>query len=374
MKIGILKEPQGEQRVALLPEAVKTLIKLKCEVIVEKDAGTGSRMSNSLYEEAGAKIASKEEVIRSSDLLIKISMPEKKELDLMTAGQVYLGVISPYTSTDLVRDMTSRGLTIFSMETIPRITRAQSMDILSSMATVSGYKAVIDAANHLPNFFPMFMTAAGTIKPAKVLVLGAGVAGLQAIATARKLGAVVEAFDVRLAVKEQVQSLGGKFIEVEGAREDASAGGYAVEQTEEFKKKQQELIHQHAITSDVIICTAQIPGKQAPVLIPKTTVDAMQPVAVIVDLAASTGGNCELTRNNEIVEYKQIKIIGKCNYPSDMPTHASKMFGNNILNFLKLMINPDGSFNLNFGDEIVKGTCVSHDKQIINEKVKELVK
>jgi NAD(P) transhydrogenase subunit alpha len=247
------------------------------------------------------------------------------------------------------------------------------MDILSSMATIAGYKAVLDAAGNLPHFFPMFMSAAGTIKPAKVLILGAGVAGLQAIASARKLGAVVEVFDVRTAVKEEVKSLGGKFIEVEGAREDEAAGGYAVEQTEEFQRKQGELIHNHAQKSNVVICTAQIPGKKAPVLIKKETVEQMMPGSVVVDLAASTGGNCELTENDKTVEHNQVKIIGKSDYPSDMPSDASKMFGKNLVHFLKLLIEEEGNLHLNFDDEIVQGTCITHQNEIINERVKQTI-
>jgi len=258
------------------------------------------------------------------------------------------------------------------MDLIPRTTRGQAMDILSSMATISGYKAVLDAAMHLPNFFPMFMTAAGTIRPAKILILGAGVAGLQAIATGRKLGGVVEAFDVRSAVKEQVESLGGKFVEVEGAVEDAAAGGYAVEQTEEFKAKQKQLIHDHAAKSNVIICTAQIPGRKAPVLIEKTTVEAMKPGSVIIDLAASTGGNCELTENAKIVVKHGVTIIGKSDYPSDMPNDASRMYGNNLVNFLKLLIDENGGLKLDFEDEIVRGTCMIHEKQLVNERLQQL--
>ena len=244
------------------------------------------------------------------------------------------------------------------------------MDILSSMATVAGYKAVLAAANHLPTFFPMFMTAAGTIRPSKVLILGAGVAGLQAIATARKLGAVVEAFDVRSSVKEEVQSLGGKFIEVEGSKDDSNAGGYAVEQTEEYKQKQQQLIQDLAKKANVVITTAQIPGRKAPLLITKNTVENMIPGSVIIDLAASTGGNCELTKNNEIIEVNHIKIIGNSNFPSEIPSDASKMYGNNIINFMKLIIDDNGGLNLNLDDEIVAGTCITHNKEIISERVK----
>jgi len=244
------------------------------------------------------------------------------------------------------------------------------MDILSSMATVAGYKAVLEAALRLPVFLPMFMTAAGTIRPANVLILGAGVAGLQAIATARRLGAQVYVFDVRSAVKEEVQSLGGKFVEVEGAVEDKAAGGYAVEQTGEYKAKQQEAINNQAIKSDVIICTAQIPGKKAPLLISKETAEKMKPGSVIVDLAASTGGNCELTENDKIITHKTVTIIGQSNYPALTPLDSSRMFGKNVFNFLKLIIGEEGKLNLNFEDEIVKGTCITHSGEILNERVK----
>jgi NAD(P) transhydrogenase subunit alpha len=246
------------------------------------------------------------------------------------------------------------------------------MDILSSMATVSGYKAILDAANHLPRFFPMFMTASGTIKPAKVLVLGAGVAGLQALATARRLGAVVEVFDVRSAVKEEVQSLGGKFIEVEGAREDSSAGGYAVEQQEEYKKRQGELIHARSILADVIICTAQIPGKKAPLLITKQTVESMAAGSLIVDLAASTGGNCELTVHNSNIVHKGITIIGKVDYPSNLSMDSSRMFSNNVVNFIKTITDTAGNLKPDWNNEIVSKSCVTNEGKIINDRIKAL--
>jgi NAD(P) transhydrogenase subunit alpha len=246
------------------------------------------------------------------------------------------------------------------------------MDILSSMATVSGYKAVLEAASLLPRFFPMFMSAAGTIRPSHVLILGAGVAGLQALAIARKLGAVVEVFDVRSAVKEEVKSLGGKFIEVEGA-EDVSAGGYAVEQTDAFKRKQQELIQQHAITSDVVIATAQIPGRKAPVLLLKETVYSMKPGSVIIDLAASTGGNCELTEDGKSIVVNGVHIIGKSNYPSDLPSDASKMFGSNVINLLKIMVDKTGNLVLNMQDDIINGTTAVHGKEYVSERVKQLL-
>jgi NAD(P) transhydrogenase subunit alpha len=247
------------------------------------------------------------------------------------------------------------------------------MDILSSMATVAGYKAVLEAASTLPRFFPMFMSAAGTIKPSRVLILGAGVAGLQAIAISRKLGATVEVFDVRSAVKEEVKSLGGKFIEVEGAREDASAGGYAVEQTEEFKKKQQDLIQQRAKAADVVIATAQIPGKKAPLLLLKETVMAMRPGSVIIDLAASSGGNCELTENGKTVIFNDVKIVGKSDYPSEMPSDASKMFGSNIINLLKIMIDKDGGLVLNMQDDIINGTTAVHNSEYVSQRLKQML-
>jgi H+-translocating NAD(P) transhydrogenase subunit alpha len=373
MTIGLLKESEGEKRVALLPEAVAALLKMNVKVLVETSAGNLAFVSDQEYEKAGAEIAQKKEVISRSELIIKINSPTDSEIQVMKEGQVFLGVLNPLMDTSLVKKLASAGVTSFSLDIIPRTSRAQSMDILSSMATVNGYKAVLTAADHLPKFFPMFMTAAGTITPAKVLILGAGVAGLQAVATSRKLGGVVEVFDVRAAVKEEVIGLGAKFVEVEGAIDDKSAGGYAVDQSEEFKLKQADVIHEHAIKSDVIICTAQIPGKKAPVLIKKATVESMKPGSVIVDLAASTGGNCELTRNNETAFHAGITIIGNSFFTIDMPTDASKMFGKNAVNFLKLLITPEGGLNLNWQDDLVKGTCVTHGKEVVNERIKTLL-
>jgi len=373
MVVGLLKEPQFEKRVALLPEAVAVLKKLNVDVLVETNAGVTAYVSDADYQAAGANVVSRDKVFSGADVLVKINALTSEEVNSCKPNQVVLAVLSPYQNKDLIKSLAEKLITSFSLDTIPRTTRAQSMDILSSMATVAGYKAVLDAALHLPKFFPMFMSAAGTIKPAKILILGAGVAGLQAIATSRKLGAVVEVFDVRAAVKEEVQSLGGKFIEVEGAKDDKAAGGYAVEQTEEFKQKQRQLIHDHAVKANVIITTAQIPGKQAPVLVTKETVDNMIPGAVIIDLAASTGGNCEVTQNGKTIVHNQVTIIGKSDYPSDMPFDASKMFGNNVINFLKLMITKEGGLHLNFDDDIVKGTCITHNKEIVNERVKQTI-
>jgi NAD(P) transhydrogenase subunit alpha len=373
MVLGILKETKDERRVAMLPESVAALVKMNVSVIVENDAGLSAFASNADYEAVGAKLDTKENVINQSEVLVKINPPTDEEKGLLKEGKVFLAVLNPYFNMGLVKDLAAKNITSFSLDVIPRTSRAQAMDILSSMATVAGYKAVLTAANTLPKFFPMFMTAAGTITPAKVLILGAGVAGLQAIATSRKLGAVVEVFDVRAAVKEEVTGIGGKFIEVEGASDDKTAGGYAVEQSEEFKQRQAQAIHDHAIKSDVVICTAQIPGKKAPLLLKKTTVEAMKQGAVIIDIAASTGGNCEVTKNNETFVYNGITVIGNSFFAVDMPSDASKMFGKNVINFLKLIISKEGNLNLNWEDDIVKGTAVTHNKEIVHERIKSAI-
>ena len=373
MKIGILKESAGENRVAMLPDSVKALVDLKVTVLVEKGAGAPASTPDPLYEEAGAKIASRVDVIKESDLIVMVNGPEAAEVKKLGKGKVVVAGVNPLTNHDLVNTYADAEVTLFSLDVIPRTTRAQAMDILSSQATVAGYKAVLDAASRLSGFLPMFMSAAGTIKPSKVLVLGAGVAGLQAIATARKLGAVVHAFDVRSAVKEEVESLGAKFIEVEGAKDDAAAGGYAVEQTDEFKERQKQMVHEFCVKSDIVICTAQIPGRTAPLLVTKASVKAMAPGSVIIDLAASTGGNCELTKNDEVVVEHGVIIVGESNYPSDMPKDSSQMFGKNMLNFLKLLIDEEGGMNLNMEDELVSGTLVTQDKEIRHERVKEFM-
>ncbi len=373
MLIGLLKEGDSENRVALLPEIVSSLIKRKVDVCVETGAGDSALATDAAYQEAGATIVSREEVLKTADFLIGIHAPNEQLVNSLGKEQIWLSQYNPLWNTDLVKQFAAKGITTFSMDAIPRSTRGQAMDVLSSQATVAGYKAVLDAANHLPSFYPMFMTAAGTIRPATVLVLGAGVAGLQAIATAKRLGAQVQAFDVRSAVKEEVMSLGAKFVEVEGAKEDAAAGGYAVEQTEEFKQKQQQAINDHAAKANVVICTAQIPGRKAPLLLPKEAVVRMKPGSVIVDLAASSGGNCELTKDNETVVEHGVTIIGQSNYPSLMPVDASKMFGKNILNFLEVLIDEEGKLELNFDDDIIKGTCITHNGEIINERVKSII-
>ena len=372
MTIGLLKELEDENRVALLPESVKALIALKTEVIVEKDAGKRAFTSDEDYESVGAKISVRETILKA-DIIIGINPPSEKEIKSLKPNQVLTCVFNPLGNKALVETFITQKSTTFSLDNIPRTTRAQAMDVLSSMATVAGYKAVLLAAGSAPRFFPMFMTAAGSIIPSKVLVLGAGVAGLQAIASARRLGAVVEAFDVRAAAEEEVKSLGAKFVKVEGAKDDAQAGGYAVEQTEEFKAKQQALIQEHARKSNIIICTAQIPGRKAPVLITEETVKEMVPGAVIVDLAASTGGNCASTENDKTIQVHDVTIIGDSNLASTMPIDASKMFGKNVVNFLKLMIDSEGNLNLNWEDDIVANTCVTHNGEVKSERVKNVL-
>jgi len=373
MTIGILKETGTENRVAILPAEVAVLKKMGIEVIVELRAGEKAFSADKDFEASGAVMAERKEVISKADMLLCVNPPLNDGINSFREGQVLCSVLNPVENREWLEKARLKGLTVLALDLVPRTTRAQSMDILSSMATVSGYKAVLDAASLLPRFFPMFMSAAGTIKPAKVLILGAGVAGLQAIAVARKLGAVVEVFDVRSAVKEEVKSLGGKFIEVEGAKEDAAAGGYAVEQSDDFKRKQQELIQQRAIAADVVIATAQIPGRKAPVLLLKETVALMKPGSVIVDLAASTGGNCELTENGKNIVVHGVNIIGKSDYPSDMPTDASKMFGCNIINLLKIMVDKDGKLVLNMQDDIINGTTAVHGKEYISQRVRQML-
>lgn len=373
MVIGLLKERVGEQRVAFLPEIAGAFAKKKVRVLVEKGAGETAFATDSQYSEAGAKIVERQTIFSDSDLILQIQAPQQSDLEMLHDKQVWVSAFNPLINTKTVLELKNKRITSFSLDMIPRTSRAQAMDVLSSMATVSGYRAVLDAAYRLPVFFPMFMSAAGTIRPANVLILGAGVAGLQAISAARKLGAQVEVFDVRSAVKEEVMSLGAKFVEVEGAKDDKAAGGYAVEQDEDFKERQQEAINLKASKADVVICTAQIPGRKAPLLLPKIALDSMKPGSVIIDLAASSGGNCELTENGQIVEYNKISVVGKSNYASEMPVDASRMFGKNAFNFISLLISEETEMQLNFDDELVFGTCISHKGELYNERVKSLL-
>jgi len=373
MIAGILKEAGNEKRVAMLPGEAGLLVRMGVKVIAEEGAGETAFASDSQYVEAGAAIAGRKEVLTGTDFLLSVNPLPENEIDMLDAGRVVCSSVNPFTAGTWLERARIKGLTVLALDLVPRSTLAQSMDILSSMATVAGYKAVIEAASLLPRFFPMFMSAAGTIRPSRVLILGAGVAGLQAVAIARKLGAVVEVFDVRSAVKEEVKSLGGKFIEVEGALEDESAGGYAVEQTAEYKEKQQELIQKRAIAADVIIATAQIPGKKAPVLITGDTVKAMKQGSVIIDLAASTGGNCELTENGRTVVINGVKIVGKSDFPSDMPSDASKMFGSNVVNLMKIMISKEGKFDLDLRNEIISQTCAVHNGEYVSPMLRKIL-
>jgi len=373
MTIGILLEPSPETRVSLIPEHISVLKKQNIQVLAQSNCGNLSFALNEHYAEQGAELCSREDVLKKSDILLSIHPLSAEDLKYAKASSVILGVYSPLLNFALIEKWAELGFTTFSMDMLPRTTRAQSMDILSSQANIAGYKAVILAAMQLPKYFPMFMTAAGSIAPAKVMILGAGVAGLQAIATSKRLGAVVEVFDTRAAVKEEVMSLGAKFIEVEGALDASKAGGYAVEQTDEYKQKQQQRIAEVAAKADVIITTAQIPGKRAPILLSDSVLDTMKTGSLIIDLASSTGGNTSQTKDLETVIYKNVTIIGNSNLPGTMPSDASKLYGKNILNFLQLIIDKEGQLNLNFEDDLVKGTCITNGGLVCNDRVKDLV-
>jgi NAD(P) transhydrogenase subunit alpha len=371
MIVGILKEPQTETRVSLLPEAVAALTKKGISVLIESDAGTKSSATNADYEKAGAKVTNAQDLIAGSDVILSIHQPDAQYS--VPSSKILIGIYQVLYNAPLLQQWAQQGLTVFSMEMLPRTTRAQSMDVLSSQANIAGYKAVLLAANLYPRYFPMFMTAAGSIAPAKVLILGAGVAGLQAIATARRLGAVVEVFDTRPAVKEEVQSLGAKFIEVEGAADASKAGGYAVEQTEEYKQRQQQKIRESIAKADIVVTTAQIPGKKAPILITEEMMAGMRNGSIVIDLASATGGNTPFTKNNETIVHNGVTIVGNSSLQSTMPSDASKLYGKNILNFLQLIITKEGAVNLNWEDDLVKGACVVYNGEIVNSRVKELI-
>ncbi|HQW11260.1 MAG TPA: Re/Si-specific NAD(P)(+) transhydrogenase subunit alpha [Saprospiraceae bacterium] len=372
MKVAVLKEDAPETRVSLLPEHVQSLTKLNCEVLIESGAGILSAAVDQDYVDAGAKVVDLASIKDQADIILVINPPQFEDLRA-TRAKVILGMFQPLNFPQKLEEYGQGSAAIFSMDMLPRTTRAQSMDVLSSQANIAGYKAVLVAANEYPRYFPMFMTAAGTIKPAKVLILGAGVAGLQAIATAKRLGAVVEVFDTRPAVKEEVMSLGAKFVEVEGAADATAAGGYAVEQSEDYKARQQERINESVAKADIIITTAQIPGRKAPILITDAMINRMKQGSVIIDLAASTGGNTTITQDNATVVERGIKVVGNSNLPSAMPSDASKVYGKNILNFLALIIDKEGNLNLNFEDDLVKGTCVLNEGKITNERILALM-
>ena len=372
MIIGVLKEPSPETRVSLLPEHITILKKWNVEVLVETNAGVLAFANDKKYTEAGAKVVTRTEVLHSSELILSVNCPGLAEIG-SGKSKIILGVYQPLSNTGLMKSLAEKNITVFSMDMLPRTTRAQSMDILSSQANIAGYKAVLLAANLFPKYFPMFMTAAGSIPPAKILILGAGVAGLQAIATGKRLGAVIEVFDTRPAVKEEVMSLGAKFIEVEGAADASKAGGYAVEQSEDFMQRQKAKIAESVARADIIIKTAQIPGRNAPVLITGEMINNMKAGSVIIDLAAATGGNTGFTKNNETVIHNGVRIVGNSNLASGMPSDASKLYGKNVLNFLQLMIDKEGGFNLNFEDDLVKGTCMVNEGTIINDRVNSII-
>jgi proton-translocating NAD(P)+ transhydrogenase subunit alpha len=368
MKLGVPKEiAAGETRVAVVPDTVRRLAEVGVDVLVERGAGEQAAFPDDRYEEAGARIAVKEDVYGESDVVCKVQKPSDEEIGRLREGSVLVALLQPLTDPETARGLAERGVTAFSMDSIPRVTRAQPMDALSSQSTVAGYKAALLAAEHLGKFFPMLTTAAGTIPPAKVLVLGAGVAGLQAIATARRLGAVVSAFDVRPIVKEQVESLGATFLEldVEGAE---GVGGYAVALAEDQHEREQELIARHAQESDAIITTALIPGRAAPLLITASAVRGMRPGTVVVDLAAEAGGNCEVTVPGEIVHQDGVTLVGLTNLAATMPVHASQMYSRNVYAFLANML-VDGELRPDFDDEIVRETCVARDGRVLKEPV-----
>ena len=376
MKIGIPKEvAAGETRVALTPSVVPQLIKNKYEILIEHDAGAAATCSDELYRQAGATIISDTLALyQSSDLICKVQSPQqhplvkKHEAELLREGSAILGFLSPLANLQAIRIFVQRKITSFSLEFVPRITRAQSMDALSSMATVAGYKAVLLAAGQLQKMFPLMMTAAGTVPPATVLILGAGVAGLQAIATAKRLGAKVEVFDPRPAVKEQVKSLGVAFVDIPVQENVETSGGYAKEQSEEFLKLEREVIAARLKKTDVVICTAQVFGKKAPVLITREMVNLMHPGSIIIDLAAEQGGNCELTEAGKTVRENDVSVVGAVNLPAQLPVDASQMYSKNVLNLILNLYDAEGK--LRFDDEITKGCCITHNGEIVNSMVK----
>jgi NAD(P) transhydrogenase subunit alpha len=377
MKIVVAKEIEVcERRVSLIPDIVVKLLKQGLEIYVESGAGDKAYFTNADYEAAGAKIISDVATLWSeADILLKVSPPQDREdglseIDLLKPGSVLISFLNPLGNPVIAQKLANRQITAFSMELIPRTTRAQSMDALSSQASLAGYKSVLLAAAALPKYFPMLTTAAGTIPPAKVFIMGAGVAGLQAIATARRLGAVVEAFDIRPAVKEEVQSLGAKFVEVKLEEETVATGGYAKEISEDSKKRTQELVTTHVKNSDVVITTAQVPGRKAPILLTEEMVRVMKPGSVIVDLAAEQGGNCACTAPGKDIVWNGVTIIGPINLPSSMPLHASQLYAKNITSLMQLLIQ-DKALQINFGDDIVDAACITHRGEIRNQRIKE---
>lgn len=373
MIIGVPKETQaGENRVALVPETVAKLVKAGFQVKIERGAGVKAHFPDADYEKAGASLGSADDIFSSAELVVKVAVPSPSEISRLKQGTAFVSFLNPLAEPSVCAALAKQGATAFSMELIPRTSRAQSMDALSSQANIGGYKAVLTAASAIGKYLPMLTTAAGTVPPAKVLVIGVGVAGLQAIATARRLGAVVSAYDIRPEVKEQVQSLGAKFVEAKIDVDARADGGYAKEVSEETKRKLQEALAETVAVSDVVITTAQVPGKKAPVLVTKEMVARMRPGSVVVDMASEQGGNVEGSKPGETVVTGGVSIIGPVNLPSSMPVHASQLYSRNILSLLGLLVK-DGKLNLDFTDDILKGACVAHGGQVVNERVKGLL-
>jgi NAD(P) transhydrogenase subunit alpha len=371
MKIVVLRETQeGEARVALMPESIKKLVGLGASVHVESQAGLNAARTDDEYRDAGAEVSDdRESMLADADVLAVVNRPPANDFARLKKDAVVIGFLRALDEPAALVPAVDRGVTTFSVELIPRITRAQAMDALSSMATVAGYKAVLIGAAHIPRMFPLLMTAAGTVPPARVLVLGAGVAGLQAIATARRLGAVVEGYDVRAAAGEQVKSLGATFLEVDlGGIKTEDAGGYAVELSDEAMNRGRALIAEHAKSADVIITTAQVPGRRAPLLITKEAVDGMKRGSMIIDLAGATGGNCALSEADVTVEREGVTIVAPTNLPATVPVHASQLYSRNITSFLSLLIK-DGQLQIDMKDDVVGPSCVTHNGEVVNQRV-----
>ena len=371
MNIAVLNETSpGEARVALMPDSVQKLVAAKASVSIESGAGLGAARTDDDYRSVGANVvADRNALLSNADMLVVVNRPSEEDLRSMKKGAVVLGFLRPLDEPAKLTPALENGLTTFSMELVPRITRAQAMDALSSMATVAGYKAVLLGADRIPRMFPLLMTAAGTVPPARVLVLGAGVAGLQAIATARRLGAVVEAYDVRAAAGEQVRSLGAKFLEVDlGGIQTEDKGGYAVELSAEALQRGRDLVAEHAKTADVVITTAQVPGRRAPVLIEEPAVAAMKRGSVVIDLAGATGGNVTVSKADQIVERDGVTIMAPTNLPATVPVHASQLYSRNVTAFLTLLIK-DGELHVDMEDNIVGPSCVTHEGKWVNQRV-----
>ncbi|ABO22536.1 Re/Si-specific NAD(P)(+) transhydrogenase subunit alpha [Shewanella loihica] len=377
MKLGLPKESHAdEKRVALIPANVTRLIKKNLQILVESGAGLAAGFSDQAYQEAGAVIANRDEVL-GADIITLVNLKGEQFEEIKAKAkpqQLFIGMMDPLAQPENAAALAQTGTSALALELVPRITRAQSMDILSSMATIAGYKAVLLAAHEAPRMFPMMMTAAGTLKPARAFIMGVGVAGLQACATAKRLGAVVEAYDIRPAAREQILSVGAKPVELDLETENTETkGGYAAEQSDDFIKRQQQAMANVLAQQDIVITTAAIPGRKAPVLITKEMVDAMKPGTVIVDLAAETGGNCELTELDQTVVHNGVTILGPSNVPGSAATHASQMYGTNIENLLKLIVDNEGQLNLDFDDEIVRDTVVAHQGEVANARLRDLL-